>query len=124
MGKLDGRVVLVTGAARGQGEQEVRLFRTEGAEVVVADVLDDQGEALAKEIGALYVHLDVSREDDWTAAVACTSSPASHRPSGRVTSTLPGTGTGGAMGSGGAGGAAPAITASSAAGCSHPIETK
>lgn len=70
MGKLDGRVVLVTGAARGQGEQEVRLFRTEGAEVVVADVLDDQGEALAKEIGALYVHLDVSREDDWTAAVA------------------------------------------------------
>ncbi|MDW8808872.1 glucose 1-dehydrogenase [Streptomyces scabiei] len=70
MGKLDGRVVLVTGAARGQGEQEARLFRAEGAEVVVADVLDDQGEALAKEIGALYVHLDVSREDDWTAAVA------------------------------------------------------
>ncbi|MFF7391728.1 SDR family NAD(P)-dependent oxidoreductase [Streptomyces scabiei] len=69
MGKLDGRVVLVTGAARGQGEQEARLFRSEGAEVVVADVLDDQGEALAKEIGALYVHLDVSREDDWTAAV-------------------------------------------------------
>ncbi|MCC9710346.1 glucose 1-dehydrogenase [Streptomyces sp. MNU76] len=70
MGKLDGRVVLVTGAARGQGEQEARLFRSEGAEVVVADVLDDQGEALAKEIGALYVHLDVSREGDWTAAVA------------------------------------------------------
>ncbi|GHE49976.1 SDR family NAD(P)-dependent oxidoreductase [Streptomyces capitiformicae] len=70
MGKLDGRVVLVTGAARGQGEQEARLFRAEGAEVVVADVLDDQGEALAKEIGAHYVHLDVSREDDWSAAVA------------------------------------------------------
>ena len=70
MGKLDGRVILVTGAARGQGEQEARLFRSEGAEVVVADVLDDQGEALAKEIGALYVHLDVSREDDWAAAVA------------------------------------------------------
>lgn len=70
MGKLDGRVVLVTGAARGQGEQEVRLFRAEGAQVVVADVLDDQGEALAKEIGALYVHLDVGREDDWAAAVA------------------------------------------------------
>ncbi|WP_328838593.1 glucose 1-dehydrogenase [Streptomyces europaeiscabiei] len=69
MGKLDGRVVLVTGAARGQGEQEVRLFRAEGAEVVVADVLDDQGEALAKEIGALYVHLDVSSEADWSAAV-------------------------------------------------------
>jgi 3alpha(or 20beta)-hydroxysteroid dehydrogenase len=70
MGKLDGRVVLVTGAARGQGEQEARLFRAEGADVVVADVLDDRGETLAKEIGALHVHLDVSREDDWTAAVA------------------------------------------------------
>ncbi|GAA3788512.1 SDR family NAD(P)-dependent oxidoreductase [Streptomyces phyllanthi] len=70
MGKLDGRVVLVTGAARGQGEQEARLFAGEGAKVVVADVLDDQGEALAKELGALHVHLDVSREDDWQAAVA------------------------------------------------------
>lgn len=68
MGKLDGRVVLVTGAARGQGEQEARLFREEGAEVVVADVLDEQGQDLAKEIGALYVHLDVRREDDWRAA--------------------------------------------------------
>ncbi|MEW2396765.1 glucose 1-dehydrogenase [Streptomyces sp. NPDC046862] len=70
MGKLDGRVVLVTGAARGQGEQEARLFAEEGARVVVADVLDDQGEALAKELGARYVHLDVGREDDWRAAVA------------------------------------------------------
>ncbi|WP_428953122.1 SDR family NAD(P)-dependent oxidoreductase [Streptomyces sp. cg35] len=71
MGKLDGRVVLVTGAARGQGEQEARLFAAEGARVVVADVLDDQGEAVAKEIGnAAYVHLDVSKEADWTAAVA------------------------------------------------------
>ncbi|MER5381099.1 glucose 1-dehydrogenase [Streptomyces sp. NBC_00647] len=69
MGKLDGRVVLITGAARGQGEQEARLFVAEGARVVVADVLDDQGEALAKEIGAHYVHLDVSREEDWEAAV-------------------------------------------------------
>ncbi|AWW39048.1 SDR family NAD(P)-dependent oxidoreductase [Streptomyces cadmiisoli] len=70
MGKLDGRVVIVTGAARGQGEREARLFREEGAEVVVTDVLDDQGEALAKEIGARYVHLDVGLEDDWRAAVA------------------------------------------------------
>jgi len=72
MGRLDGRVVLVTGAARGQGEQEARLFAAEGAEVVVADVLDEQGEALAGELGARarYVHLDVSREDDWAAAVA------------------------------------------------------
>ncbi|MBV7696635.1 SDR family NAD(P)-dependent oxidoreductase [Streptomyces sp. TRM70350] len=72
MGKLDGRVVIITGAARGQGEQEARLFREEGAEVVVTDVLDDQGEALAKEIGARYVHLDVSREEQWSAAVTAT----------------------------------------------------
>ncbi|MBM7170605.1 glucose 1-dehydrogenase [Streptomyces sp. G44] len=77
MGKLDGRVVIVTGAARGQGEQEARLFAAEGAHVVVADVLDDRGEALAKEIAeergeraATYVHLDVSKEADWQAAVA------------------------------------------------------
>ncbi|MFK4596404.1 SDR family NAD(P)-dependent oxidoreductase [Streptomyces pristinaespiralis] len=69
MGKLDGRVVLVTGAARGQGEQEARLFAAEGAKVVLADVLDELGEPLAKEVGGLYVHLDVSREADWTAAV-------------------------------------------------------
>ncbi|MGH4029696.1 SDR family NAD(P)-dependent oxidoreductase [Actinomycetota bacterium Odt1-20B] len=70
MGKLDGRVVVITGAARGQGEQEARLFVKEGARVVIADVLDDQGEALAKEIGnATYVHLDVGREEDWRAAV-------------------------------------------------------
>ncbi|MFF7650603.1 SDR family NAD(P)-dependent oxidoreductase [Streptomyces sp. NPDC007983] len=74
MGKLDGRVVIVTGAARGQGEQEARLFAAEGAKVVLADVLDDQGGAVAKELGeesARYIHLDVSREDDWAAAVAC-----------------------------------------------------
>ncbi|MER6615602.1 SDR family NAD(P)-dependent oxidoreductase [Streptomyces xantholiticus] len=70
MGKLDGRVVLVTGAARGQGEQEVRLFAAEGAKVVLADVLDELGEPLAKEVGGLYVHLDVGQEADWTAAVA------------------------------------------------------
>ena len=73
MGKLDGRVVLITGAARGQGEQEARLFAAEGARVVLGDVLDDQGEALAKELGegtAAYVRLNVGREGDWTAAVA------------------------------------------------------
>ncbi|MFE3327823.1 SDR family NAD(P)-dependent oxidoreductase [Streptomyces sp. NPDC059176] len=73
VGKLDGRVVLITGAARGQGEQEARLFAAEGARVVLADVLDDRGEALAKELGegaALYVHLDVGSEEGWAAAVA------------------------------------------------------
>lgn len=77
MGKLDGRVILITGAARGQGEEEARLFAAEGAQVVLADVLDDQGEALAKELreelgetAAAYVHLDVSQESEWIAAVA------------------------------------------------------
>ncbi|MEU2108911.1 glucose 1-dehydrogenase [Streptomyces sp. NPDC019507] len=69
MGKLDGRVLIVTGAARGQGEQEARLFSAEGARVVLADVLDDRGEAVAKEIGGLYVHLDVGDEAGWAAAV-------------------------------------------------------
>lgn len=73
MGKLDGRTVLISGAARGQGEQEARLFVAEGARVVIADVLDDQGEDLAKELGegvARFVHLDVSREEEWQRAVA------------------------------------------------------
>ncbi|MFE9043167.1 SDR family NAD(P)-dependent oxidoreductase [Streptomyces sp. NPDC007818] len=73
MGKLDGRVAIVTGAARGQGEREARLFAAEGARVVLADVLDGPGEALAKELGedrAVYVRLDVTREEEWTAAVA------------------------------------------------------
>ncbi|MEV7278176.1 SDR family NAD(P)-dependent oxidoreductase [Streptomyces sp. NPDC093111] len=73
MGKLDGRVVVITGAARGQGEQEARLFAAEGARVVLGDVLDGPGEALAKELGedrAHYVRLDVTSEAEWAAAVA------------------------------------------------------
>ncbi|WP_406348508.1 glucose 1-dehydrogenase [Streptomyces sp. NBC_00144] len=71
MGKLDGRVIVITGAARGQGEQEARLFVAEGAMVLLGDVLDEQGAALAKELGesAAYVRLDVTREADWSAAV-------------------------------------------------------
>ncbi|MFE9565705.1 SDR family NAD(P)-dependent oxidoreductase [Streptomyces sp. NPDC006487] len=73
MGKLDGRVVIITGAARGQGEQEARLFASEGAKVLLGDVLDEQGTAVAKEIGedrARYVRMDVSREEDWASAIA------------------------------------------------------
>jgi 3alpha(or 20beta)-hydroxysteroid dehydrogenase len=72
MGRLDGKVALVSGAARGQGEAEVRLFVQEGAKVVFGDVLDDLGDVVAKDLAgaAHYVHLDVRREEDWTAAVA------------------------------------------------------
>ncbi|MER7761801.1 SDR family NAD(P)-dependent oxidoreductase [Streptomyces sp. NPDC097619] len=77
MGKLDGRVFVITGAARGQGEQEARLFAAEGARVLLADVLDEPGERVAGEIAEAvgkervrYAHLDVGREEDWAAAVA------------------------------------------------------
>lgn len=76
MSRLDGRVILITGASRGQGAEEVRLFAAEGARVVLADVLDEEGAALAAELGegsARYVHLDVGEEADWNAAVAATA---------------------------------------------------
>jgi len=71
MGRLDGKVAIVTGAARGQGETEARLFAREGASVVLCDVLDDEGEAVAADIGAAatYVHVDVSQENDWKGAL-------------------------------------------------------
>ena len=72
MGRLAGKVALVTGAARGQGEAEARLFVAEGAAVVLADVLDDAGQEVASSLGqrARYVHLDVSEQENWTAVVA------------------------------------------------------
>ncbi len=72
MGRLGGKVALISGAARGQGAAAARRFVTEGAKVVLADLLDDEGKALAAELGgaALYVHLDVTKEGDWTAGVA------------------------------------------------------
>lgn len=71
MGCLDGKVAIVTGAARGQGAAAARLFAAEGARVVIGDVLDDLGKELAESLGeaAIYRHLDVSSEDDWRAVV-------------------------------------------------------
>ena len=72
MGRLDGKVAIVTGGARGQGAAEVRLFAAEGASVVVGDVLVDAGQALADELGdqVVFTHLDVSSEEEWAAATA------------------------------------------------------
>ena len=71
MGRLTGKVALISGAARGQGEAEARLFAAEGAKVVLADVLDEDGTTVAKDIGddAIYLHLDVTSEDDWQLTV-------------------------------------------------------
>lgn len=71
---LDGKVVLVTGAARGMGRASATRFVEEGARVVCGDVLDDEGKQLADELGdaAVYVHLDVTNEDDWAAAIETT----------------------------------------------------
>ena len=73
MGRLDGKVALITGGARGMGKSHARHFVTEGAKVVLGDVLDDKGAELADELGAencRYLHHDVTSEDQWAAAVA------------------------------------------------------
>ena len=74
MGRLDGKVAIISGGARGQGEVEAKLFAKEGAKVVFGDILDDEGrqvEAAIRQAGgeATYVHLDVTEEADWQEAV-------------------------------------------------------
>lgn len=74
MARLDGKVALISGGSRGQGEAEARLFAREGAKVVLGDILDHEGMKVEADINkaggnAKYVHLDVTKEADWTAAV-------------------------------------------------------
>ena len=75
MGRLDGKVAIISGGARGQGEVEAKLFVQEGAKVMFGDILDEEGkqvEAAIRQVGgaATYVHLDVTQEADWQQAVA------------------------------------------------------
>ena len=74
MARLEGKVALISGGARGQGAVEAQMFAEEGAKVVIGDILDDAGrqtEAQLRELGyeCTYVHLDVTSETDWDAAV-------------------------------------------------------
>jgi 3alpha(or 20beta)-hydroxysteroid dehydrogenase len=70
-GRFEGKTALVTGGARGQGAEDARRLVEEGARVVVTDVLDDEGENLARALGygALFVHHDVADEDGWRRVV-------------------------------------------------------
>lgn len=79
MGRVDGKVVLISGGARNIGGASARLLVEEGAHVVIGDLLDEEGTALADELcrasgrdAARYVHLDVTSEEDWAAAVELT----------------------------------------------------
>src|SRR5712691_3308274 len=77
MNRLDGKVALISGAARGIGAETARLMVEAGAKVAIGDVLDERGRETANAIGgaegaAVYLHLDVTREEDWTAAIAAT----------------------------------------------------
>jgi len=72
MARVSGKVALISGGARGMGASHARLLVDEGAKVVIGDILDSEGEALAAELGdaVRYVHLDVTDYDQWEAAVA------------------------------------------------------
>jgi len=71
MARLDGKVAIITGAADGIGEASARLFVQEGARVLIADIDDEKGRTVARELGrnALYLHSDVTREADIKAAI-------------------------------------------------------
>lgn len=73
-GRVDGKVALITGGARGMGAADAQTLVSEGARVVIGDIRDDAGRAVAEKLGesALFVHLDVANPDQWETAVEAT----------------------------------------------------
>ena len=73
--RLAGKVAIISGAASGMGAATARMFAREGANVVIADVLEDEGRQVADAIGtsARFEPLDVTQEEGWTAVVAATT---------------------------------------------------
>ena len=74
MGRVEGKVAIITGAASGMGRADAQLLAKEGAKVVLADLDDAQGQLAADELGenAIYLHLDVTEEENWKSVVAQT----------------------------------------------------
>jgi 3alpha(or 20beta)-hydroxysteroid dehydrogenase len=70
MPRLQDKVILITGAARGQGAAEALLFAREGAKLILTDILEAEGQALAAELNATFVRHDVSSETDWQTALS------------------------------------------------------
>ena len=93
MGRLDGKVAIISGGARGQGAAEARIFAREGAKVVIGDILDEAGKQVEAEIRgsggeATFVHLDVTRDADWRDAVQTARSLSEKQCSKRYTSLV------------------------------------
>src|SRR5690625_1697818 len=74
MGKLTGRVAIITGGARGQGAEHAKEFIQQGAKVVITDILESEGQALVNELGdnCKFIKHDVSQADEWENVVTKT----------------------------------------------------